>query len=59
MGRKYSPKRGKVLFDPEELQLMDECNKPWVQAWKRATTHFDVMKVSIASHEATEKIEEA
>lgn len=34
------PKIVKVVdcaVDPDELQLMDECNKPWVQAWKKAT----------------------
>jgi hypothetical protein len=59
MRRKYPLKKSKVPFDPEEMQLMDECNKPWVYAWKRATTCSVVMKILTRPHEATEKIEES
>lgn len=24
-------------IDPDELQLMDECNDAWVQEWRKAT----------------------
>jgi len=59
MRRKKSQKREKVLFDPDELQLMDECNRSWVFAWKQATSYLDGVKVLISPHAATEKTKEA
>jgi hypothetical protein len=59
MRRKYSSKRGGVPFDPEGLQLRDECNKPWVYSWKRAVECSDVMRAVITSQGIAEKIEEA
>lgn len=38
------------LVDPDELQLMDECNTAWVQAWKEATACSDVIKVVATSY---------
>jgi hypothetical protein len=32
------------FVDTDELQLMDECNRVWVQAWKEAIACPDVMK---------------
>jgi hypothetical protein len=38
---KPNPKTGEGPVDPDELQLMDECNERWVQAWRQATAHPD------------------
>lgn len=35
--------------DPDELQLMDECNWPWVQAWKHATVRANWIKAVTTS----------
>lgn len=45
--------RGNVI-DPDELQLMDECNRVWVQSWKEATERSSVLKSLAVSNRKQE-----
>lgn len=38
------------FVDPDELQLMDKCNRAWIQAWKDATACSDVVHAVAKSY---------
>jgi hypothetical protein len=47
----------KSVEDPDELQMLDECDSRWVEAWKAAARQLNKLKViasteSLLKHEA-------
>jgi hypothetical protein len=43
------------FIDPDELQLMDKCNRDWIQAWKDATVCSDVVNADATSRRPSGK----
>jgi hypothetical protein len=44
------------VIDPDELQLMDECNRVWVRRWIEATKDSDVIRVVAVAHKISKKM---
>jgi len=53
MARKNTSQKREAQFDPEELQMMDECNEPWVRAWKQASSN--TIEIVVAPPKELEK----
>ncbi len=47
---------GENVIDPDELQLMDECNRIWVRKWVDATKASEVIRVLAGAHRIPKKM---
>ncbi len=45
-----------TVIDPDELQLMDECNSVWVRSWIEITKASEVIRVLAVAHKMPKKM---
>ncbi len=45
-----------TVIDPDELQLMDECNSVWVRRWIEITRASEVIRVLAVAHKIPKKM---
>lgn len=49
-------KKANEILDPDELQLMDECDKEWVEGWKKQVQKSKLNKSEQDYVEATDDL---
>jgi hypothetical protein len=47
--------REELIVDSDELQLLDECNREWVDAWKAAAEQMTGLELHVAEEPIRKK----